>query len=324
MRARSAQPVAHSGGKGGSRHHEGIHSVEVEETGWAHAVSSRHRHVVGVHETLRVLRDGRGGSQSRHEGVEVHSVLRGEVGEVQLHRQHVVLSLHLGSGTNHAAIVVGFVASRTESRGSGVAIGHIVAEHLHTVDVSNDTELVIQLQLVGSHAGNAIERFTEVLGASNRRSRAESHRIPIRFGEGLAIPTRSNSRGSGGHFPLRSLHYRVVEGKRVILLSVIGHERLQHRVPVDAGNTHPGASTPRITSSVQQLEGVLAIRGGRKAELIRALFAISKCSTRLQYSRTRQNLVRFFGSSGAALFRNSDVDLSAVTRQLTENSADYS
>ena len=112
--------------------------------------------------------------------------------------------------------------------------------------------------------------------------------------------------------------------KRVILLSVIGHERLQHRVTVDASNTHPGASTPRISSCVQQLEGVLVIRGGRKTELIRALFAISKCGARLQYSRTRQNLVKFVGSSGTALLRNSDVDLSAVTRQFTENSADYS
>ena len=227
-------------GLGGRGHHGGSRRlVEVEGhgdvlDGGGHLHTIRHDGAGSA---------GDGGRERRQEGVEVH-VGGGLLREVNLHGQHRLRVLDLRAGTHHGAIGSGGVAASGGSGGSDGSVGHVIREDLHTVDVGDDTAVVEEARVVGSHVGNTGEGLAVVLGARSR----SSHRTQRDGGPGaVVVGVLSPGAGSrGGHLPLRVLHDGVVQRKVVGFLPRSNHHVLEDDVVVDTTDFNPSTVGPRI------------------------------------------------------------------------------
>ena len=223
-------------------------------------------------------------------------------------------------------ILVRLESTVGRSGGSHLTLRHVVAEHLHAVHIHDNTELVVQLHLVGSHVGNAGEVLAEVLRArSSSRVVAQRHVTPARLRETRLIPVGGNVRGTI-HLPLLVLLHGVEQRQRVLLLHLLHHEVLEHHVAVEASNAHPRASEPRVTArsvGVDHLECVLVVRAGGQTVLVRPLLVVCEGGTRHQHRRSRQNLVRLLAGPGRTLLRHGHVDLVRGTRQRAHYNRHY-
>ena len=192
-------------------------------------------HVGGDGEALRdneAVGVGRGGRQQRHERVELESG-RG-LQEVQLDRHDGVGGCHFETGTDETVIGVrGVAAARGRFLRDG-AVGEVVAEHLHAVDVHHDTVLVLNARLVSSHARHAQEALAEVLGL--RYAHGRGQHAPRRVVEGVLRPVAVED---SGHLPLRILLDRVVQRQSVGFGLLLGHHVLEEDVAVNTLDFEP-------------------------------------------------------------------------------------
>ena len=241
-------------GLGGRGHHGGSRRlVEVEGhgdvlDGGGHLHTIRHDGAGSA---------GDGGRERRQEGVEVH-VGGGLLREVNLHGQHRLRVLDLRAGTHHSTVGGVGVTTSGGSGGSDGSVGHVIREDLHTVDVGDNTAVVEEARVVGSHVGNTGEGLAVVLGARGR----SSHRAQRDGGPGaVVIGVLSPGAGSrGGHLPLRVLHDGVVQRKGIILVIRIDHHVLEEGVSINALYLDPRTREPRIAVAVPQFKLVLIVR----------------------------------------------------------------
>lgn len=221
-------------------------------------------------------------------------------------------------------ILLDQVHAQRAGAGTHGALGHVVAVELHSVDVSHDAVLVVEMRLIRRHVERADKLLVIILCVHNRFSRsAESNEFPVTVVNSDQCPSRRDIGPGVVSSPFFILVDGVVEGKSIILFPLGRHMAFEYYIAIQTGCTQPGRRTPIVSRSINKAKRVLTVRRCGKAILVDALFVIGKGSACGQNKRSRKNLVGFSVSRRTTLLFNGYVHQIRGTRQKTYNSTDY-
>ena len=253
---------------------------------------------------------GDGGRERRHEGVEVHG--RRLVLEVELDRQHALSALDLAARSDDGAVGGGGVAAGG-GRGGRDGVAHVVGEDLNTVEVGDDTALVVEAGFVRSHGGDSGEGLAEVLSASNgRHLGSERDGVPGAVVVGVLRP---GARRRRSHFPTRVLQDGIVKRQGIILMIRVHHHVLEEYVVVDTAQFKPSTRIPGIAITVFQLHGILIV-GVLGHAVLEGLRCIAfKLGTLEHSGGTAPNHERFFSCIAFALLGHFEIVFGVGTLQ---------
>ena len=256
------------------------------------------------------------------ESVELNYLGIGSLEEVNLHSKDAGSNLSHVRGTDHSTVL----HDRVGTYGSGLrgnnTLGHIITVDLHSVDVSNNSEAVVDLNLDSSKVGNTSKGVPEVLGTHSRLSRSSSDHIgPSLIIERSTIPSGG---GTGGILPSRTLVDRSIQGELNSLLSILNHHSLEDDVVVNALNTDPSSITPRVGKGVQHLKSVLVVGSSVQAQLNITDGVVLQGGGCVKFSGSRENLERLMSSIGLGDLGDLSVDLIRTTGDaLSRNDSNY-
>ena len=156
---------------------------------------------------------------------------------MKLDSQHRLRALDLHAGADHCAVGIGGVATSGRGSSRDRRVGHVVREDLNAIDVGNDTTMIEESCIIGSHAHNTSKGFTEILGSRNGSNlRSKNDHGPSTIVKRILGPC---SRCRGSHLPLCILHNRVMQRKFIIFMIGIDHHVFKEDVSINSLYLNP-------------------------------------------------------------------------------------